>query len=83
MPVKTRSQTTCQKSIYWRWQTDNAQTLNHVKANSSLQKHPKGWSLTNHWGQCGQSCPCCRANLYKQNIDPDAKWGACDICIKN
>jgi hypothetical protein len=34
-------------------------------------------------GQCGQSCPCCRASVYNQGIDPDAWFGACPICIKN
>ena len=47
--------------------------------------HVKGWTKQHHYctigGQCGQSCPCCRAELYLSNIDPDAKLGACEICI--
>ena len=49
--------------------------------------HPSGWNKHIHYcklgGQCGQSCPCCRAEIYLKGIDIDAKWGACTICIKN
>ena len=49
--------------------------------------HPLGWTHNFHYcnlgGQCGQSCPCCRAEVYLKGIDPDAKWGACTICLKN
>jgi hypothetical protein len=49
-------------------------------------KHPKGWSRINHYcnigGQCGQSCPCCRAYVYNKGLDYDAWFGACQICIK-
>ena len=49
-------------------------------------KHLKGWSPINHYsnigGQWGQSCPCCRAYVYNKRIDPDAWFGACQICIK-
>jgi len=49
--------------------------------------HPQGWNKHIHYcnigGQCGQSCPCCRAEVYLKGIDPDAKWGACTICLKN
>jgi len=49
--------------------------------------HIKGWTKQHHYcaigGQCGQSCPCCRAEIYLSNIDCDAWFGACQICIKN
>ena len=49
--------------------------------------HTLGWNIDTHYseigGQCGQSCPCCRAEIYLKNIDKDAKWGACVICLKN
>ena len=49
--------------------------------------HPQGWTSHYHYsnmgGQCGQSCPCCRAYVYNQGNDPDAWFGACPICIKN
>ena len=52
-----------------------------------MPSHIKGWSKQHHYcaigGQCGQSCPCCRAYVYLSNIDPDAWFGACEICIKN
>ena len=38
--------------------------------------HPAGWSRTNHYGMCGQSCPCCRAEIE------DAPIGVCPICWK-
>jgi hypothetical protein len=49
--------------------------------------HPTGWNKHIHYcnlgGQCGQSCPCCRADLYNRGIDADAYYGACVICLKN
>ena len=36
-------------------------------------KHPHGWCKINHYGMCGQSCPCCRAQLGDT-------FGACSIC---
>lgn len=37
-------------------------------------QHPKGWTQTNHYGMCGQSCPCCRAKIEETPI------GVCPIC---
>ena len=52
-----------------------------------MPSHIKGWNKDNHYssigGQCGQSCPCCRAYVYLSNIDSDAWFGACQICITN
>lgn len=49
-------------------------------------RHPPGWHHKFHYmkmgGQCGQSCPCCRAYVFLQNIDSDAKWGACQTCLQ-
>ena len=54
---------------------------------AKTHSHPKGWNKHIHYcnlgGQCGQSCPCCRAEVYLKGIDNDAKWGACVICLKN
>jgi hypothetical protein len=36
-------------------------------------KHPECWSERSHYGQCGQSCPCCRAEVGDT-------WGACLVC---
>ena len=44
--------------------------------------HPPGWNSHNHYGMCGQSCPCCRADVFNKKIDPDAWFGACPICLK-
>ena len=32
-------------------------------------------------GQCGQSCPCCRASAFKSGVDNDGWFGACPICL--
>ena len=29
----------------------------------TIIKHPDIWSKISHYGQCGQSCPCCRAHM--------------------
>jgi hypothetical protein len=47
--------------------------------------HGLAWNANVHYmsigGQCGQSCGCCRADVYKSGQDEDAKWGACSICL--
>lgn len=73
--VQTRSQTKAIASI-----AEN--TL--IKVDPPLP-HPKVWTKEHHWlaigGQCGQSCPCCRAEAYLKRWDPDGHWGACDMCM--
>lgn len=48
---------------------------NHT--NFLVRKHPFGWHPKHHYmcigGQCGQSCPCCRAELGD-------KLGTCPYC---
>ena len=39
-----------------------------------MDQHPIYWCNKNHYGQCGQSCPCCRAEVGDT-------FGACPICI--
>ena len=41
----------------------------------TIIKHPDTWSNDYHYGQCGQSCPCCRSHF-------DEILGACPICNK-
>ena len=52
-----------------------------------MPRHIKGWTKQHHYCsigvQCGQSYPCCRAEVYLSNIDQDAWFGACEICLKN
>ena len=43
------------------------------KMKNKRQTHPFGWCKKNHYGMCGQSCPCCR----KKNKDI---LGSCTIC---
>jgi hypothetical protein len=46
-------------------------------SNFLVRKHPFGWHPKHHYmcmgGQCGQSCPCCRAELGDT-------FGACQFC---
>ena len=46
----------------------------------SQTKHVKGWTQDSHYmhigGQCGQSCPCCRAKIEESDL------GVCLICRK-
>ena len=39
-----------------------------------MNQHPIYWSIDTHYGQCGQSCPCCRAEVGDT-------FGACPICM--
>lgn len=50
-----------------------------VKKISETEKHHHtgGWTPTNHYGMCGQSCPCCRAEIE------ETPFGVCPICWKN
>jgi hypothetical protein len=36
--------------------------------------HPKSWTPAEHYGQCGQSCPCCRARVE------ETSFGVCLVC---
>jgi hypothetical protein len=57
----------------------------NTTTDSTLPSHIEGWDQECHYcnigGQCGQSCPCCRARVYLSKIDPDAWFGACNICL--
>ena len=73
-----------QKSLFWRWATD-AEALANQTTNQTPTCHPVGWRPIIHYmpigGQCGQSCPCCRAKVYNLGIDDDARFGACLVCL--
>ena len=47
-----------------------------IKKNNTpkLDIHPPSWNPHTHYGQCGQSCPCCRTIVGD-------KWGSCSICL--
>ena len=51
-------------------------TRSQTKSKEAINSHPTGWEKTTHYGQCGQSCPCCRANVE------DVPFGVCLICWK-
>ena len=53
-------------------------TEEHVEAPQEPvpTSHPMVWSPTAHYGMCGQSCPCCRAEVGDT-------LGTCPICKKN
>jgi chemotaxis protein histidine kinase CheA len=61
----------------WRYDsTEN--TEEHVEApqEPAPTSHSQDWMSTSHYGMCGQSCPCCRAEVGDT-------FGACPICKKN
>ena len=67
-------------------QTRSQNTTSSSSSNTEKKTtHVKDWNSNTHYsnigGQCGQSCPCCRAFVYKSGIDNDAKFGACTICL--
>lgn len=43
--------------------------------NAVVENHPEYWSTNNHYGICGQSCPCCRSE-----IEEIPGFGTCPIC---
>jgi hypothetical protein len=49
---------------------------NHRKVN----KHSKSWTKHEHYGFCGQNCPCCRFEL-EYMTDTNNIIGVCTICI--
>lgn len=38
------------------------------------QKYDINWTEKDHYGQCGQSCPCCRWKIGQEI------FGSCEIC---
>ena len=66
---------------------EQGQTETHDECAHCPQEttHGLAWTANVHYmsigGQCGQSCGCCRADVYKSGLDEDAKWGACSICL--
>mgnify|MGYP006451602903 FL=1 len=44
-----------------------------TKKQTQPTEHPSSWDQHSHYGQCGQSCPCCRTEVGDT-------WGACPIC---
>ena len=67
--------------------TQNKEKMKQTKTKTTPKSHVKGWTDKIHYmalnGQCGQSCPCCRAHAFKVGADPDGWFGACQICLKN
>ena len=54
-------------------------SLKISKLSSEIKKiekehHTHGWNQQHHYGICGQSCPCCRAEIE------DVPLGVCPIC---
>ena len=48
----------------------------HTRRMSCLvAPHPQGWSPSDHYGWCGQSCPCCRFV-----VEGPGGFGACKHC---
>lgn len=49
-------------------------SVKKIKLDHDVKTHPEGWTQTNHYGMCGQSCPCCRAKIE------ETPFGVCPIC---
>ena len=47
--------------------------------------HPPGWNSHNHYGMCGQSCPCCRFNVEFLTLQQPIEccFGVCPVCYAN
>ena len=41
-----------------------------------MSNHTREWNPETHYGMCGQSCPCCRAEIE------ETPFGVCPICWK-
>lgn len=76
-----------QKPMRSRWLDDGV--------GESTSSHPVGWTAHGHYltltygsdvsptAQCGdQSCPCCRARVFRSGLDAGAIYGACPICLR-
>lgn len=48
-------------------------TSPRTRSQTKNNSHPRGWDSQSHYGMCGQSCPCCRAEVGDT-------LGACPIC---
>ena len=61
-----------------------AWTINMPKRARVVFAHCAEWTSDEHYGMCGQSCPCCRFDV-ETRISPDpASWiGVCDVCLAN
>lgn len=62
-------------SMFWRWTVDPNPGPNKSNTKTKQRNHPRSWNSKYHYGQCGQSCPCCRAQMGES-------FGACTICRK-
>lgn len=61
-------------NYYQKYQTKGRYSRKKNENRKDTQaKHPHGWCKVNHYGMCGQSCPCCRAQVGDT-------FGACPIC---
>lgn len=46
-----------------------------LNMNACKNAHGRGWTPANHWGMCGQNCPCCR---YR--VEGPHGFGVCPTC---
>ena len=61
-------------------QSTHQMTLRSTNQDQKIKKnipkahvHPASWNPHTHYGQCGQSCPCCRSKVGDI-------WGSCLVC---
>jgi len=58
---------------------DNKPNCHHSHSRNSKRKckprHPTSWTPYDHYGMCGQSCPCCRSEVEGPDV-----MGTCPVC---
>lgn len=80
-----------QKPMRNRWLDDEVGAATRIQRHD----HPVGWTEHGHYltltygrevsptARCGdQSCPCCRARVFRSGLDAGAIYGACPICLR-
>lgn len=77
MSYNTQIPNTEYPPMFWRWNLNPNPgpdpDFSKIKTKTKHKKHPKSWNNHTHYGQCGQSCPCCRAQMGES-------FGGCTIC---
>lgn len=62
-----------QDEYYWNSKLNIAVDTVEEVMNIENKTHPSCWNPVTHYGQCGQSCPCCRKRCGEI-------FGSCIIC---
>lgn len=71
--VTETTDTKISNTYYWNEQLYCAVDTIQEVYDIENKKHPSLWNHKTHYGQCGQSCPCCRKKMGEI-------LGTCPIC---